>query len=385
MLDHRLTSVRYRNFMSFADEEVALGDLVVLVGPNGSGKSNFIEGLRLLRDALRLGLDTAITNRGGIHYVRWKQALKRLPVEIELEGVASGRPFSYRLSIAVTGDGDWQVASEHCSVVHGQNDPDAFSFQRDDAELTVRGPDGYAGPPRLDSAMLDQKMLALPFAGAPFRVVLNLLRDIGAYSIYPDVLREPQRLVPGPLEDDARNLAPVLRRLRDMRSPSADRIRDALRDLVPSAANFRVTANGGYAAVGLALRSGHSEVWFDASQLADGTLRLLAILAALHHRRSPSLIAIEEPELNVHPGAAAALTDELVEASERAQVLVTTHSPDIVARMPMEALRVVEMTPEGTKIGGVSSHQIDAVNEKLFSPGDLIRIEGLRRELSVVN
>ena len=382
MLDDRLTSVRYRNFLSFADEEVELGDLVVLVGPNGSGKSNFVEGLRFLRNAVMIGLDAAVTNRGGIEYVRRKQARNRLPVRIAVEGVAFGQRFSYGLSISAMTGGDWKVADERCSIAQSHG---SFCFQRDGSDLKVIGPDRYAGPRMLDSMMLDPKMLALPFAGVPFRNVVNLLRNIGAYSIYPNVLREPQRLIPGQLEDDARNLAPVLRRLRDLRSPAADRIRDALADLVPGVTNYRVTANGGYAAVGLALRSGDREMWFDASQLSDGTLRLLAILAAIHHRRSPSLIAIEEPELNVHPGAAAVLADELVDAAHRTQMLVTTHSPDLVARMPLDSLRVVEMTAEGTKVGRVSEHQVDAVNDKLFSPGDLIRIEGLRRELKPVN
>lgn len=125
-------------------------------------------------------------------------------------------------------------------------------------------------------------------------------------------------------------------------------------------------------------------MWFDASQLSDRTLRLLGILTAIHQQPAPSLIAIEEPELTVHPGAAAVLCDELIEASQRMQVLVTTHSPELITRMPIESLRVVEATTDGTKIGRVSPEQIAAVKNELFSPGDLIRMEGLRRELSAV-
>ena len=382
MLDDRLTSVRYRNFMSFADEEVELSDLAVLVGPNGSGKSKFVDGLRFLRDALRIGLDAAVTNRGGIDYIRRKQSRDRLPVEIEVEGMASDQPFSYGLSITAMADGEWEVAEERCSAARERG---CFRFRRDGSDVTVSGPDGYAGSRVLDSVMPDPKTLTFPLAGVPFRTVLTFLRDMGAYNIYPNALREPQRLMPGLLEDDARNLVSVLRGLRDMRSPAADRIRDALRDLVPGAVNFRVTANGGYAALSLARRSSGRDMWFDASQLSDGTLRMLGILTAIHQRPAPPLIAIEEPELTVHPGAVAVLADELVDAAHRTQTLVTTHSPDLVARMPLDSLRVVEMTAEGTKVGRVSEHQVDAVNDKLFSPGDLIRIEGLRRELKPVN
>ena len=127
-----------------------------------------------------------------------------------------------------------------------------------------------------------------------------------------------------------RNFASVLKNIRRRRNPAADRIRDVLADLVPGVTNFRVTQSGGYLAVSLALQHTGQEMWFDASQLSDGTLRLLGILTAIHQVPAPSLIAIEEPELTVHPGAAAVLTDELIEAAERTQVLLTTHSPDIV-------------------------------------------------------
>ena len=387
VLDDRLTSVRYRNFMSFADEAVELDDLIVLVGPNGSGKSNFIEGLRFIRDALRNGLDTAIANRGGIELVRRKRpdGRGRPPVvEIAIEGMVSGHPFTYDLSIAASAGGDWHVRRERCCLDLGQSE--LCTLERDaDGEFTLQTPD--AGPDwdvRIENGLVHPKVLALQIVGRSLHSVFSFLRNVGTFNIYPDTLREPQRLLPPEgLDDDGRNLVSLLRRLRERRHPSADRIRDVLAEMVPGVSNFRVSMNGGYAAVSLALRSNGKDMWFDASQLSDGTLRLLGIVTAIHQWPAPSLIAIEEPELTVHPGVAAMLTDELVEAAQRTQVLVTTHSPDIVARMPVEALRVVEATDGGTKVGGVSEHQLDAVNQNLFSSGDLIRMEGLRRELDV--
>ena len=229
--------------------------------------------------------------------------------------------------------------------------------------------------------MLSESALLLAVAGGPFGALARLLTEIGAYSIRPDVLRRPQRQSAGLLADDARNLASVLGRLRQMRDPAADRIRDMLGCLVPGVTDFRVARSGGCLAVSLAVRRGERETWFDASRLSDGTLRLLGILAAIHQQPAPSLIAIEEPELTVHPGAAGVLCDELVEAAGRTQVLVTTHSPDVIARMPVESLRVVEATAGGTVIGRISGEQIAAVDDKLFSSGDLIRMEGLRREI----
>ena len=385
MLDDRLTSVRYRNFMSFADEEVELGDLAVLVGANGSGKSNFIEGLRFLGDALTIGLDAAVTNRGGIGQVRRKLPNGGRPhdVEIGVEALVDGFRFSYELAISASASGDWRLGNEACRIESGTDEVAGFRLEEEGYVFT---PDDEAGLlVKIDAAPTAPALL-LPLVSGLYSTLRRFLTGIRAYSLYPDALREPQRLLDSRrLDRDGQNLASVLRKLRERRDPVADRIRDALADLVPGVSNFRVTTNGGYAAVSLALRSGGKDMWFDASQLSDGTLRMLGILTAIHQRPAPSLIAIEEPELTVHPGAVAVLADELVDAAHRTQMLVTTHSPDLVALMPLDSLRVAEMTAEGTKVGRVSEHQVDAVNDKLFSPGDLIRIDGLRRELKPVN
>ena len=374
MLDSRISSLRYRNFMSFADASPSLDDLVVLVGPNGAGKSNFVEGLRFLRDALTIGLDSAITKRGGIDLIRRKLPAGRPPdMEIGVDGLADGVRFSYRVTIGAVEGGEWLIKGEHCRFA-------GHALERDETSLMMRGPDI---DPELHRRSIDSKVLMLPLVGRPFCRVASLLRGVGAYSIYPDVLREPRRLLePARLDDDAQNLTSVLRGLRERRSPAADRIRDALGDLVPGVSNFRVTNNGGWLAVSLAMQSDDREMWFDASQVSDGTLRLLGILTAIHQRLMPSLIAIEEPELTVHPGAAAMLCDELIEASQNMQVVVTTHSPDIISRMPVSALRVVERSADGTRLGKVASDQLAAINDELFSPGDFIRMEGLRREAS---
>lgn len=110
MLDSRITGLSYSNFMSYAYAKPALGDLVVLVGPNGAGKSNLIESLRFLRDALKHGLDAAITNRGGIGQVRRKLPQGRPPdVEIGVEAVVSGARFTYDVTIGARAGGDWQL------------------------------------------------------------------------------------------------------------------------------------------------------------------------------------------------------------------------------------------------------------------------------------
>jgi predicted ATPase len=81
-----ITRVQVKNFRNLADIDVQLGPLTVLVGRNGTGKSTFLDVLRFVRDALRLGLDTAISQRDGIDNLRrWSPRGRTNDIEIGLE------------------------------------------------------------------------------------------------------------------------------------------------------------------------------------------------------------------------------------------------------------------------------------------------------------
>ena len=64
--------------------------------------------------------------------------------------------------------------------------------------------------------------------------------------------------------------------------------------------------------------------------MSDGTLKFLALLAALFHPKAPPLMCIEEPELGLHPDALQFVAEVLLEASETMQLIVTTHSDALV-------------------------------------------------------
>ena len=81
--------------------------------------------------------------------------------------------------------------------------------------------------------------------------------------------------------------------------------------------------------------------------------------------------------MTIHPGALAVLADVTVEAASRTQVLATTHSPDLIDRLPIESLRAVQIRDGCTEVGPVSETQTDAVLKGLFTTGELHSMEGL--------
>lgn len=152
----------------------------------------------------------------------------------------------------------------------------------------------------------------------------------------------------------------------------------ALRCVVAGVRNVRVQEFGGYLITELEHEAQNGQTtWFPLAQESDGTLRVLVLLAALYQEAPHSLIAIEEPELSIHPAALAVLSEVIEEAATRSQIIITTQSPDLISRFSADKLRVVERVGTEARIGLIVKGQQVAINDQLFSAGDLLRIEGL--------
>lgn len=206
---------------------------------------------------------------------------------------------------------------------------------------------------------------------------------MGFYTIYPASLRQPQKPANVyPLEESGQNLASVLRNLKQKKNSEVATMNQALEVAVEGVHDYSVSQVGGY----LVTRLHHAPIFeggrgpaFELAQESDGTLQLLGILTALYQDPPRSLITIEEPELTIHPGALGVLCDVLKEASLRSQVMITTHNPDLLDRFANERILVVEKVEGVTEVGSMTPFQNEAIRRRLFSPGELMRIQGLER------
>ncbi len=215
-----------------------------------------------------------------------------------------------------------------------------------------------------------------------FYSVERYLRDVLIYAPPLDRLRTPQPLIKGQaLSETGDNLASVLREDFPAGSESRISLLNAFSLIVDGAIDFRVQDAGSRLVIEVGHRQpGGKEHYFDAAVESDGTLRILALLAALYQKRRPSLTIIEEPELHLQPGAMGVLVDVLREASLRGQILVTTQSADLMNELESDELRVVEKIDGVTHIGPVDDEYRKTVEMELFTPGDLIRVRGFRRQ-----
>lgn len=369
-----INRLRVSNFRSLGqDVDLELGPLTVLVGQNGSGKSNVVDALRFLSDAMYPGLEAAVTKRHGIAAVRrW----------------SSGRPFNLTISVdasleedvqatysfTLKGDttAEYSVKSENAQISHPLRAlPTVYKIE--DGNWIKRPPDLR---PRVDSLNLALPLLA---ADERFRALADELRNIAVYSIFPDVLREPQKYDPTkPMNEHGGNWVSIL---KDP-VPWKDDLVAALGKLTGDIEDLKVRSTGGYllATFKHSANGKTKKKWFDAAQESDGTLRVAGILTALLQDPSLPLIAIEEPELTVHPGALELLCDYIRQASKSSQVVVTTHSPELLDQLTADEVRVVERRDGVTSVAPLDEEQRELVRDRLMTLGEVLRTEGLKQE-----
>lgn len=332
-----LESIALENLLSYGPghQPFKLTSLNVLIGPNGSGKSNLIEAFTLVRSTTR-DIGEAIRKGGGVREWIWK-------------GGANGA--SAGMEVVLTGP-EWGGPLRHYFLFseHGQRyvlDEEVIADAPDTAD--EKAPQVYFKHRSREARILDleyhmdvtedldlnQSVLsqhgAVPGSSSERYFLSSSCEKIRIYRDWSfgrnTIFRQPQAadMRNDRLEEDFSNLGLFLNRLR--RIPAAKRqILERLQDLYEGLQDFDVSVEGG--TVQLFLQE--EDFIIPATRLSDGTLRYLCLLAILCDPEPPPLICIEEPELGLHPDIIPKIADLLVEASERTQLIVTTHSDILV-------------------------------------------------------
>lgn len=384
-----ITHLAVSNYRSLGpDVRIELGRLTALVGPNGSGKSNVIDVLRFLADVATLGLPGAITNRGGIKAVRrW----------------SSGHPFN----VAIAAEFRWEGGYGSYAFELKGDSAEEYAVKSEVAQVSAQGSEGVRyvvrdgewieGPPGLKPTV-DLRSLALPIVAgdARFAPLAKELQGIAEYAIFPDLLRQPQKYSGiRPMTRQGDNWASVLKD-ESSRAWRSELVAVLARLTDHDIDDVRVEHAAGYLVVQFRHRVAPADrtdrgtgrprnskpsKWFDAGQESDGTLRVAGIVTACLQEPPVRLLGVEEPELTVHPGAIPLLVDQLIQASTRSQVILTTHSPEVLDRLEADAVRVVTRAEGATTVAPMSTEQAATVRSGLLTLGEVLRNEGIHPDL----
>jgi predicted ATPase len=231
---------------------------------------------------------------------------------------------------------------------------------------------------------LEPVSLGLPVVGGDsrFAPVLRTLAGMRVYSIQPAQLREMQDPDSGQsLRPDGSNTASVLQEIERQSSDDLHRIEEFLAAIVPNTTHVRPAKHGNKLSLEFTQEWGdRKRLKFESFSMSDGTLRALGLLTAVFQHPTPSLIAIEEPEATMHAGALGAVMDLLRHASRITQLVVTTHSPDMLDAEWLEDrhLRIVHWQDAATRLTPLSGGARQALQEHLQTAGELLRCNALR-------
>jgi predicted ATPase len=368
--------VSLKNYRSIGACDVSLGPLTFLVGPNGSGKSNFLDSLRFVCDSLRTSLDHALRDRGGINEVRRRSGGHPTNFGIRIDFTLLDRTSGwFAFDVAAARDGGFAIKKEECVV-------GASHYKIENGAVQVMTTS--VAPP-----VSHDRLYLVTAAGLPeFRATYDALSTMGFYNLNPDRIRELQAPDKGDLlARDGHNLASVLDRLKRSGNGATDakkRIEEYLAKVVPGIDGVEAKRVGHMETLEFRQRvEGQEHPWsFPAINMSDGTLRALGTLVALfqHTAGGAPLVGIEEPEIALHPAAAGVLFDALREASRDGQVVVTSHSPDLLDHRDIadDQILAVVATDGRTEIARIDSAGRKALQDGLYTPGELLRVDQLR-------
>ena len=367
-----LVFAQIKNYKSLASTVIRLKQFTVLVGPNGAGKSNFVDALRFINECLVGSISLPIQSRGGVSAVRRKSRGHprsfgfRLSIELN-----SGQFADFSFEIAPEPHGAFEVKRERCIIQ---------SLLGNEYRYEVEG-GKFTREAKGIRAKIEPDRLALPVLSATeeFSPVYDYLSNMRFYSLALDKIRGLQEADPGEiLKRDGSNAAAVLREIR-RRNPSIyELVCQLLSKVVPGTSYAEYVQIGQKETIRFKQEvEGDYVPWaFDSVSMSDGTLRVLGILLAIFQVSPPTLIAIEEPEASIHPAALGVLVDILKAGAQSAtQILVTTHSPDLIDNSNIEddEILAVESVKGNTIIAPIAGIPRNMIKEHLYTPGEMLR------------
>ena len=353
-----IQSITPRGLLSFGTDtpSLELCPLNVLIGPNASGKSNLFDLLRLVK-SLPSDMQAPIHGGGGVEGWIWKGAAPNTERSLELGTLpsASGQYHHHRLVFSVLSNIPmlWPL-SEVITV------EDDVLYQSDslNSRIHMRSVNGeLVETPFHEQHKRNQSALAQfrSIGDYPQITWLSFLYErIHIYGTWElgrgASLRraQPADSRGDVLMEDFSNLGLFLNQTLGTAPAHKRQVVDGMKELYPRFSNYEVVVNSG--SVQIFFTEGDTSI--PATRLSDGALRYLCLLAILYNPNPPPVVCMEEPELGLHPDIVAGLARHLRAASERMQLIVTTHSDilvDALSDMP-ESVVVFENNDGATRM-----------------------------------
>lgn len=379
-----IKKIRARNFLSLKEVDLDLGVRNILVGPNMSGKSNLIDFLKFLATiaTARPGLNTAILQRGGMGELCWKggdENLVSLSITVELPPMTTReKPTVYEYSLSVLGVGGTGFAVDHekLAILERNKEPRVI-YDIHAGGLGLVEEEGALRKINLSSWNTALEAVGLPNVAADrFRSFLTSFRF---FQLIPPMMRQENPPNPQPfLQEHGENFSSWITTLQT-KPDSFRQIRHAVLDALPDLNEIIIEPTQASKIV-LGTVEKHLRRPTSISRMSDGELAFLALVSLIFAppELSAPVFCLEEPENYLHPHLLETLVELLTQRQDNlgehaAQILATTHSPQLVDNISIDDLIVVEKSEGQTKFTRPSSDRQlrELVARKELGLGDL--------------
>ncbi|HEX8659381.1 MAG TPA: AAA family ATPase [Hymenobacter sp.] len=330
----RLKLVMVQGFRSLADVNLEIRPLNILIGPNGAGKSNFVSLFTFIRNIVNGHLQLYTGVQGGANKLLYYGAKTTSKMELAF----SFPPNHYRAQLVPTSADRFVFGYEACYFdkdwgpgTHGEN----INSGGEESRLGVFGIQPQGSVPKYVLQALQS-----------WRVYH--FHDTSAAAGVKQSVARYDNLV---LKEDASNLAAFLLEMQENEAKNSHykRLVRTIQLVIPFFKDFLFRpAPTGAQMLQLEWQDRNSpDTVFNAHDLSDGSLRFICLAALLLQPDLPSLILLDEPELGLHPSAIHVLAGLLRRASDRATVIASTQSVNLVNEFDADDIIVVDRNERG--------------------------------------
>jgi predicted ATPase len=343
----QLTKIRVEGFRSLKSVALELGPINVLIGPNGAGKSNLLWAIEMVRLIAFESLQLFVSERGGATYLMHYGPKVTPTIEIQLEFTTDGGENAYEARLG-----------------YGADESLIFLVERAGHRS---GPTQEWRWHDLGAGHRESNLKEGSNTNTTAKTVRWLLRRINFYHFHDTSRTSPLRTKDyadasgAYLRSDGSNLATFLDSIRtstdDADKAAWRRIEGTVRRIAPFITAIAPTTDRGKVRLEWVDDRGAT---FGPAHLSDGTLRALALIAALAqpHDRLPLLSSIDEPELGLHPAALDILCSMISVVATHRQVIVATQAPAVLDQFGPEAIVVAERSHGETVLRRLDENEL---------------------------
>ena len=343
-----IKNIIIRNFKSIRVANINLKPLNILIGANGVGKSNFINCFKMLNKVYNQELRTYVSEQGGVNNILYF-------------GRKKSDALAFKVFFGNTNYYAVKLAPDTRNAFYFEWEKDGFNKKHTLLDKEPNWHELESGKGHMESLIKDK-------TDGRYKYLNDCLNSFRVYHFHDTSasarVKAPSLVVDNRfLREDGANLAAFLYHLQKKYPPNFKLIEAIIKSIAPFFKKFNLIPsadNKKYITLEWQDING-SDSLFDASNLSDGTLRMMCLTTLLLQPELPQTIIIDEPELGLHPFAINKLAGLLRIASKKTQIIISTQSVNLIDNFEPENIIVVDRDKkeEQSVFRNLELHELD--------------------------